>query len=147
MTWSESVDEALCFGWIDGVRKRIDDHSYQIRFTPRRPGSMWSAVNIAKVEALSAQGRMRPAGLAAFSQRSEAKSRVYSYEQQAPAELSATEIREFRKHKFAWSHFNAAAPSARKTVVRWVVAAKRPETRERRFAKLLAACESGDPLR
>lgn len=147
MTWSESVDEALCFGWIDGVRRRIDERSYQIRFTPRRPGSTWSAVNIAKVAALTAQGRMQPAGVAAFALRTEARSRTYSYENDAPAELSKDEIRQFKKHRSAWNHFNAAAPSTRRTLVRWVSAAKQPATRLRRFARLLAACDAGEPLR
>jgi uncharacterized protein YdeI (YjbR/CyaY-like superfamily) len=147
MSWSESVDEALCFGWIDGVRRRIDDQSYQIRFTPRRPTSIWSAVNIAKVEALNAQGRMKPAGLAAFAQRREDKSRVYSHEQAAAAELTPAETRAFKRNKPAWNHFQAAAPSDRKAVVHWVTSAKQATTRERRFAQLLATCIAGERLR
>lgn len=89
MTWSESVDEALCFGWIDGVRKRIDDESYQIRFTPRRPGSAWSRINVAKVGQLVAQGRMRQAGMSAFQARSDSKTGIHSFEQERPGSISA----------------------------------------------------------
>ena len=95
MSWPESVDEALCFGWIDGVRKRIDEHTYQIRFTPRRPGSTWSAVNIAKAASLGASGRMRPAGVTAFACRTERKSSVYAYEQAGTLELGPEELRAF----------------------------------------------------
>lgn len=147
MTWSESVDEALCFGWIDGVRQRIDDASYQIRFTPRRPTSIWSAVNIAKVAQLQADGRMTPAGMAAFEQRTQAKSKVYAYEQAAPAEFTAAEQREFRRHPQAWQYFEGAPPSYRKVVRHWVCSAKKPETRARRFRALLEACMAGKRLR
>lgn len=147
MSWSESVDEALCFGWIDGVRKRIDEASYQIRFTPRRSASIWSAINIAKVEKLQAEGRMTPAGLAAFESRTEAKSVVYSYEQQSPAELSTLELREFKRNKSAWHFFESSPPSHKKVVLHWVCSARKPETRQRRFGKLLEACAAGQRLR
>lgn len=147
MSWSESVDEALCFGWIDGVRKRIDDETYQIRFTPRRPTSIWSAINIAKFEKLHAEGRMTPAGAAAFENRAEAKSVVYSYEQESPAELSPAEVREFMRNKSAWRFFERSPPSHKKVVLHWVCGAKRPETRHRRFIKLLEACAVGQRLR
>jgi uncharacterized protein YdeI (YjbR/CyaY-like superfamily) len=156
MTWSESVDEALCFGWIDGVRRSIDEQSYCIRFTPRRPGSTWSAVNIAKVEALRAAGRMTPAGEAAYALRLAHKSAIYSYEQQQqtqaatplPAELSAAELRLFKRDKSAWAFFNDAhPPSARKTLLHWVCSAKKAETRATRLAKLIAACAAGERLR
>lgn len=111
MSWSESVDEALCFGWIDGVRRRIDDESYQIRFTPRRPTSTWSAVNIAKFETLQAEGRMTPAGAAAFRHRREAKSVVYSYEQESPAELAPDELREFKRNKQAGASSRTVHPA------------------------------------
>ena len=147
MTWSASVDEALCFGWIDGVRNRIDDESYQIRFTPRRPGSIWSAINIAKLRKLQAEGRMTPAGLAAFAKRTEAKSVVYSYEQASTAELSGAELREFKRNKAAWQFFECSAPSHKKVVLHWVCSSKKPETRLRRFLKLVDACASGRRLR
>ena len=106
LTWPESVDEALCFGWIDGVRNRIDDEAYQIRFTPRRPGSIWSAINIAKVEALISQGRMQPPGLEAYSHRTDRKSSVYSYERGTVPTLSAGEIALFKENAPAWRFFS-----------------------------------------
>lgn len=140
MTWPESVDEALCFGWIDGVRKRIDDAAYQIRFTPRRSGSIWSAVNVAKVNALIAQGRMHPAGLAAFAARSEAKTAVYAFERVQPAELDASQVKFFKSHKVAWAWFQGQAPSYQRQMLHWVVSAKQPETRARRLERLVTAC-------
>ncbi len=140
MTWPDSVDEALCFGWIDGVRTRIDEHAYKIRFTPRRRNSIWSAVNIAKAEALIVQGRMEADGLAAFEQRTERRSKVYSYEQGANAGLTAAEIRLFRTRKAAWAYFDGVAPSYRKAITHWVTSAKRPATRARRLAALIDAC-------
>lgn len=140
MTWSESVDEALCFGWIDGVRKRIDDESYQIRFTPRRSGSAWSRINVAKVGQLVAQGRMRPAGMSAFQARSDSKTGIYSFEQEQPVELTSAETRGFRRQKAAWQYFRDAAPSYRKASTHWVVSAKQPATRARRLAQLIQAC-------
>ncbi|AEI46297.1 YdeI/OmpD-associated family protein [Paenibacillus mucilaginosus] len=143
LTWPESVDEALCFGWIDGVRKRIDDQSYTIRFTPRRPGSIWSSVNIARVEELTGQGRMRPAGLKAFDGRSEEKSSVYAYEQKESAVLTAEYEAMFRARPGAWAYFQAQPPGYRKTAVWWVLSAKKEETRLRRLMQLIedsAAC-------
>jgi uncharacterized protein YdeI (YjbR/CyaY-like superfamily) len=147
MTWPESVDEALCFGWIDGVRKRIDDHSYSIRFTPRKPSSIWSAVNIAKFEQLCAMGRMTPAGERAYAHRKAEKSVVYAYEQQTTRELSASELSEFKAQAAAWRYFETTPPSYRKTVLHWITTAKKPETRAERFARLLAACAAGERLR
>ena len=115
MTWSESVDEALCFGWIDGVRRRMDDRTYSIRFTPRKPSSIWSAVNIAKMDQLQAAGRMTPAGLQAFAHRKAHKSAIYSHEQVAPAELPALQLREFQRHRKAWQFFEATPPSYKKS--------------------------------
>jgi uncharacterized protein YdeI (YjbR/CyaY-like superfamily) len=146
MTWPESVDEALCFGWIDGVRRRIDDDAYQIRFTPRRPGSTWSAINIAKVRDLAAAGRMTPAGLAAFEARTDAKSAIYAYEQREAPELAAEEIRLFKRHRAAWQWFQQAQPGYRRVATHWVVSAKKPETRARRLALLVAACAEGRKL-
>ena len=141
LTWPESVNEALCFGWIDGVRKRIDERSYQIRFTPRRPDSIWSAINVAKVHALKAQGRMQRSGLAAYARRTPRKSSVYSYEQAGPLQLNAEEIREFKKKSApGWRYFEASPPSYRKSILHWVTSARQPATRARRLAQLVAAC-------
>ena len=147
MTWPESVDEALCHGWIDGVRSAIDAHSYRIRFTPRRKGSIWSAVNLAKVEELIAQGRMRPAGLAAHARRVERKSGVYSYEQRDAAAFSAAELRRFKQHKSAWEYFQGTPPGYRRTLTYWVASARQPATRERRLGRLIEACAGGTRLR
>lgn len=147
MTWPQSVDEALCFGWIDGVRKRIDDVSYTVRFTPRKPTSIWSAVNIAKYRQLEADGRMTPAGAAAFAHRSEEKSVVYAYEQAETATFSADELRAFKRNKAAWTFFEATPPSYRKTVLHWVTGAKKDQTRATRFAQLVDACAASKRLR
>jgi uncharacterized protein YdeI (YjbR/CyaY-like superfamily) len=143
LTWPQSVDEALCFGWIDGVRKRIDDGAYQIRFTPRQANSTWSAVNVRRVEALIAEGRMRPGGLEAFERRLEANSGIYSYEQAAPLALAPDEVKAFRRNKAAWKYFEAVAPSYRKAVTHWIASAKKEETRARRLAKLIESCAAG----
>jgi uncharacterized protein YdeI (YjbR/CyaY-like superfamily) len=139
MTWPEAVDEALCVGWIDGVRKNLDPHSYQIRFSPRRPGSRWSAVNIDRVAVLQAAGRMQPAGLAVFARRIEARSRVASYEQPGMPELDAAMDAEFRGHAEAFAFFMAQAPSYRKKALWLVVSAKQAATRQRRLALLIEA--------
>ena len=136
MTWPESVDEALCFGWIDGIRRRVDRESYSIRFTPRKAGSTWSAVNLQRVEELRAEGRMQPSGLAAFEARSAAKSRTYAYEQKDP-KLDAAAQEEFRRHGEAWAFFSSQAPWYRRAASWWVVSAKRPATRDRRLRQLI----------
>lgn len=141
MTWAESVDAALCFGWIDGVRKRIDEHSYQIRFTPRKLTSIWSRINIERARALNQKGKMREAGLKAYSHRREDKSRVYSYEQQKTAKLDRADESRFKKAKAAWKFFEAQPPSYRRLVIWRIVSAKRPETCERRLADLIKACQ------
>ena len=146
ISWPESVDEALCFGWIDGVRKRIDDQSYLIRFTPRRVDSIWSAVNVAKAESLLTQGRMQPAGLVAYQRRTEARTRVYSYEQVDDVQLTDEELRRFRRDKAAWRYFESAPAGYRRTVLHRITAAKRPETRARRLKQLIAACAGGKRL-
>lgn len=136
ITWPQVVDEALCFGWIDGIRKGIDEISYRNRITPRRKGSNWSAINIARVAELEAEGRMQPAGRRAFEARDEAKSRVYSYERTTmafDAEAEAT----FRANAAAWEWFDRVAPYHRKAATYWVMSAKRPETRARRLATLI----------
>ena len=142
MTWSESVDQALCFGWIDGVRKSIDKDSYMIRFTPRRHGSIWSAVNIKKVEELTGQGLMHPAGLAAFGLRKEEKSRVYAYEQKT-VKLSAEYEEKFRAHPQAWKFFQSLPPSYHKPAINWVMSAKQEATRLKRLDELIADSASG----
>jgi uncharacterized protein YdeI (YjbR/CyaY-like superfamily) len=139
MRWAESVDAALCFGWIDGVRKRIDEHSYQIRFTPRKPTSIWSRINIERARALRREGKMREAGLKAYSHRREDKSRIYSYEQQKFATLERADELRFRKAKGAWKFFGAQPRSYQQLVIWRIVSAKRPETRERRLAALIKA--------
>ena len=137
ITWPESVDVALCFGWIDGVRRRIDEVSYSIRFTPRRPRSAWSAINIERVRKLTKLGRMRPAGLAAFEKRLEEKSVIYSYEQRKSAKFSREFEHQFRARKKAWDFFRAQAPSYQRLATHWVTSAKKDETRRKRFARLL----------
>lgn len=141
MTWPESVDEALCVGWIDGVRKRVDDERYTIRFTPRKTSSTWSAINIERVRVLTEQGRMTQAGLDAFAHRQEAKSRTYSYEQAKHAELTPEQQAVFSKHKAAWSFFNAQSPGYRHQMTWRILSAKQQVTQERRLALLIEACK------
>ena len=143
LTWSDSVDEALCFGWIDGVRRSIDEESYVIRFTPRKPRSTWSAVNVRKVGELTRQGRMTPAGIAAFEARSEARTGIYSHEQAETPVLEPDQERRFRANRKAWAFFQAQPPSYQKTAVWLVVSAKKPETREKRLAALIADSAAG----
>jgi uncharacterized protein YdeI (YjbR/CyaY-like superfamily) len=143
ISWSESVDEALCFGWIDGVRKKVSDEAYTNRFTPRRPGSNWSAINIAKVAVLTRKKRMQAAGLAAFTKRTEARSRVYTYEQVATGTFEKPLEKLFKANKKGWRFFHDQAPYYRRLMSGWVNGAKQPETRRRRLDKLMAACESG----
>lgn len=145
MTWAESVDEALCFGWIDGVRRSIDATCYSIRFSARRKGSIWSRINIAKAEALIAAERMAPAGLEKFRSRSEARSSVYSFEQGA-VEFDASARRRFEASREAWRFFCAQPPSYRKRVAWWVISARLPATRERRLSKAIALSEGGRRL-
>lgn len=140
--WPEVVDEALCVGWIDGIRQGIDEVSYKNRITPRRRGSTWSAVNIDRVAELEAAGRLTDAGRRAFAARDEAKSRVYSYER-ATAALDADAVSAFRAHPTAWTWFERAAPSYRKAAAHWVTSAKKPETRARRLAILIEHSEAG----
>ncbi|MES2950376.1 MAG: YdeI/OmpD-associated family protein [Pseudomonadota bacterium] len=144
--WPESVDEALCVGWIDGVRKRVDDEAYQIRFTPRKPTSTWSAINIERVRVLSAEGRMTDAGLTAFAHRREAKSKIYAYEQAEAAALAPHEEALFRKNRTAWKFFEAQPPGYRHQMIWRIVSAKRPVTREARLAKLMEASQNGQRL-
>jgi uncharacterized protein YdeI (YjbR/CyaY-like superfamily) len=142
MTWTESVREALCVGWIDGIRRRVDDSRYTIRFTPRKKGSIWSAVNVKHVEELIAAGLMEPAGLRAFEARSPARSGVYAFEQEQ-VELPLEFVARFKKQKKAWAWFEAAAPSYRRPAIWWVISAKREETRERRLQTLIECSAEG----
>jgi uncharacterized protein YdeI (YjbR/CyaY-like superfamily) len=143
ITWPEARDEALCVGWIDGVRKGRDADSYTIRFTPRKRRSIWSAVNVKRVEALTREGRMTPAGLAAFEARSDRRTGIYSHEQRDAASLTPAQERRFKSNRPAWAWFRAQAPSYRKTAIWWVVSAKREDTRERRLGILIADSEAG----
>jgi uncharacterized protein YdeI (YjbR/CyaY-like superfamily) len=146
ITWPQAVDEALCFGWIDGIRRSHGPDSYTNRFTPRRPRSNWSAINIARVEELTKLKRMQPAGLAAFARRTEQKSRIYTYEQAGLPVFEKAFEKQFRANKVAWTFFQGQAPYYRKLMTRWVGSAKGEETRRRRLDKLMAACESGRRL-
>ena len=143
ITWPESVDEALCFGWIDGIRKSIDGDSYAIRFTPRKRSSIWSAVNVRRVEALIAEGRMQPAGLEAFEARRDDRTGIYSFDRKDTPELTAEETAQFRANRKAWAFFEAQPPGYRRTAVHWVVSAKRPETRAKRLATLIVDSANG----
>jgi uncharacterized protein YdeI (YjbR/CyaY-like superfamily) len=146
MTWSEAVDQALCFGWIDSIARRLDETSRVQRFTPRRPKSNWSAVNIKKVAELTAAGLMMPAGLAAFARREEARSQVYSYENRHLAALDAAREAAFRANEKAWEFFSRQPPSYRQTAIYSVMNAKREETRASRLARLIAASGQGRRL-
>lgn len=146
VTWPESVDEALCVGWIDGIRQRIDDEAYAIRFTPRRKGSIWSRVNIRRVEFLTAEGRMLPAGVRAFDARLDTRSCIYSYEQAADIPLDPALMRRFRRNRAAWTFFAAQPPGYHKLVTRWIMSAKRDETRQSRLQKTIQRSASGRRL-
>ena len=145
ITWPESVDEALCFGWIDGIRKSVGEISYKIRFTPRRRGSIWSAINISRAGALTDEGRMQPAGAKAFEARRENRSGIYSYEQRH-AELEEPYSDLLKKNKAAWDFFRAQPPSYRKMVSWWIASAKKEETRTKRLKKLIQESARGKRL-
>jgi uncharacterized protein YdeI (YjbR/CyaY-like superfamily) len=140
MTWSQSVDEALCFGWIDGIRRSIDKDSYCIRFTQRKPTSNWSAINIRKIEELTRQGLMQPAGLESYQLRKEDKSRIYTYENK-PVKLAEPFEERFKANKNAWVFFTSQAPSYQKTIMYWVMSAKQTSTQLKRLEKLIAESE------
>ncbi|MBC7412265.1 MAG: YdeI/OmpD-associated family protein [Bacteroidia bacterium] len=137
MTWSQSVDEALCYGWIDGMRKAVNNDSYEIRFTPRKATSIWSAVNIEKMEVLIQQGLMQPAGIASFEKRTESRSKIYTYETDA-MQLSVEFENEFKANKSAWNYFITLAPSYKKTSINWVMSAKHETTQLKRLLELIA---------
>ena len=142
MTWSQSVDEAICFGWIDGIRKSIDSESYSIRFTPRKPKSIWSAVNMKKIEELTAKGLMYPAGIKAYEKREEHRTAIYAYENK-PAELPEHFEEKFRANKKAWEFFQKQAPMYKKTALFWVMSAKNEITRTHRMETLINDSEEG----
>lgn len=146
LTWPEAVDEALCFGWIDGVRRRLDDARYTIRFTPRNPKSTWSAVNLKRIRALRMAGRMRPAGLRVFLQRDRKKSGQYSFEQRRTIRLSPALARRLRANAAAWTFFRRQAPWYQRTASFWVVSAKREATRLKRLAILIDYSARGRPI-
>lgn len=137
ITWPESVDAALCFGWIDGLRKSIDETSYMNRFTPRNPRSTWSAVNIKRIEELTKQGLMHEAGLKVFRDRNPAKSDLYSYEQRQKIQLPENYLQQLRSNKKAWSFFQSQPPWYQRTVTYWIMSAKREETRMTRLVLLI----------
>jgi uncharacterized protein YdeI (YjbR/CyaY-like superfamily) len=146
ITWPEAVDQALCFGWIDGVRRRIDDASYSIRFAPRKARSTWSAVNIKRMKELVDEGLVAPAGMAAFERRADDRSAIYSYEQRKAAELEPDQERRLRADERAFAFFEAQPPSYRRAAIHWVTTAKKPETRERRLAQLIECSAAGEPV-
>ncbi|MBT8403024.1 MAG: YdeI/OmpD-associated family protein [Gemmatimonadetes bacterium] len=137
LTWPESVDEALCYGWIDGIRQRIDDEAYAIRFTPRRKGSTWSLRNLERYEALESEGRIRDAGREAYARRIEAKTGTYSFERKTPAQLPEGFEDRLRAVPRVWEAWQAFAPSHRRKVTHWLASAKKEETRVRRLEKLI----------
>jgi uncharacterized protein YdeI (YjbR/CyaY-like superfamily) len=145
MTWSQSVDQALCFGWIDGVRRTVDENSYCIRFTPRRKTSIWSAINVKKVEELTKAGLMKAEGLKAFSLLDEKKSLIYSHETQI-AVLDSSLENQFKSNVSAWGFFNNQAPSYKKVTIHWIMSAKQEKTRISRLEKVILVSEEGKRL-
>jgi uncharacterized protein YdeI (YjbR/CyaY-like superfamily) len=143
ITWPESVDQALCFGWIDGVRRSLGADAYTIRFTPRKPRSNWSAINVARMGELEAAGLVHPAGQAAFERRSDDRTAIYSYEQRKTARLPDEYERELRANPAAAEFFDAQAPWYRRTATHWVISAKREETRARRLGQLIEHSAAG----
>ena len=146
VTWSQSVDEALCFGWIDGIRRSVDEESYCIRFTPRNPKSNWSAINIRKVEELTKLGLMKPEGLNAFSFRKEEKSKIYAYENPI-VELDKSFEKLFKANKKAWKFFQTMTPTYRKVTSRWVMSAKQESTKLKRLNELINDCAAGRKIK
>ncbi len=150
LTWPQSVDEALCYGWIDGIRRTIDHEGYTIRFTPRRKGSIWSAINLKRVPELVREGRMAPAGLAVFEARDPAKAGLYSFEQRHSARFPPELLRRFRANRKAWAFFETQPPGYRKIATFYVMSAKQEETRLRRLDNLIRDSAAGlriGPLR
>ena len=147
MTWPESVDEALCFGWIDGVRRSVDGERYTIRFSPRRPRSIWSNKNVARMKQLIAARKVKPAGLAAYEARSKDRSGVYSFEQRKALALSPAQQRELAANRAAAAFFAAQPPWYQRACVHWIVSAKREETRASRLATLIADSAAGRTIK
>jgi len=146
LTWPESVDEALCFGWIDGIRRSVTADSYSIRFTPRKRTSFWSAINVARVKALTKLGKMHTNGLQAFAARTPERTGVYSFERNQAAKLAPEQLQRFAKNRKAHTFFEAQPPGYRRTAIHWVISAKRPETRDRRLDQLIADSAAGRRL-
>lgn len=147
ITWPESVDCALCFGWIDGIRRSLGEESYVIRFTPRKPESTWSSINIGRVKVLKKAGLMHEAGLAAFARRADKKSAIYSYEQRHGAQLDAKSEKEFRTNEKAWEFFQSQPPWYRRTSTYWVISAKKEETKLRRLNTLIEDSAHGRKIK
>jgi uncharacterized protein YdeI (YjbR/CyaY-like superfamily) len=145
ITYAQALDAALCFGWIDGVRRSYDKDSFTVRFSPRRGRSIWSLVNVARAQRLIKEGRMATPGLVAFQARDRKRTGVYSFEQR-PSELSAAHVRKFRAEKKAWEFFQGQAPWYRRTSAYWVISAKREQTREKRLGILIACSGRGEPI-
>lgn len=145
ITYAEALDEALCFGWIDGVKRSLNETSYTQRFTPRRARSIWSLVNVKHVERLKKEGRMHAAGLAAYEQRDPKRTGIYAFEN-APRDLSADYEKQFRKVKGAWEYFQTYPPYLKKTVSFWVMSAKKEETRSARLQRLIESCAKGERI-
>lgn len=145
ITYAEALDEALCFGWIDGVKRSLNETSYTQRFTPRRARSIWSLVNVKHVERLKKEGRMHAAGLAAYEQRDPKRTGIYAFEN-APRDLSAEYEKQFRKVKGAWEYFQTYPPYLKKTVSFWVMSAKKEETRSARLQRLIESCAKGERI-
>lgn len=142
MKWSESVDEALCFGWIDGVRKSVDDKRYTIRFTPRRATSIWSAINLKKMKLLIRKGLVLPAGLAVYNKRKKEKTNIYSHENDL-RKLNPRYEKQFRSSKKAWNFFISSAPSYQRVCIHWIMSAKQEETQKSRLQKLMESSQAG----
>jgi uncharacterized protein YdeI (YjbR/CyaY-like superfamily) len=142
--WPQARDQALCFGWIDGVRRSLGDEAYTIRFTPRRKGSIWSKINVDRYEALMASGQMNPAGVRAYEE-NKRKSGLYAYETEQK-ELTAAEEKMFRRNKAAWSDWENRPPSYRRSALHWITSAKRDETRAKRLAELIVVSGEGRRL-
>jgi uncharacterized protein YdeI (YjbR/CyaY-like superfamily) len=147
MSWAQAVEEALCFGWIDGIAKRVDDERHRQRFTPRKPTSNWSAINVANVERLRTEGRMRPAGEAAYARRRDDKTAIYSHEQRKNPQLEPEEQAQLEANAEAWAYWQAKPPSYRRPATWWVISAKKPETRARRLATLIADSAAGRTIK
>ena len=147
ISWPQLVDEVLCVGWIDGVRRGIDERTWSIRITPRKAKSTWSAINVKRYGELEAEGRVLPAGRAAWERRDDARTGIYSYEREQAAAFDAEQEARFRADPDAWAFFSEVAPSYRRVATHWVVSAKKPETRERRLEQLIADSAAGRRLR